>query len=308
MLKWKKTLEEKLQKVFQMRPLPSAASLSKPPKSKTVSFREPPPDDPFRYGASKPPPEGVSAQAGIVGEPGPNPALNVAPASPRGSASMDRDAVELESSSRPSKQAKVDQPDQVLSVRDQHEDEGLEFSFHDEEIDMLESYDNSIEDEGLDLQSSTFDSSEMDKLIFPFGAHEPNLCESELQVLDDIADRVEIQRLVDMQVLIPFSEASSSDVEPKHLSTRFVRTWREKVVNDKPIWLRRSRLVAHEYAWPSERTDLFSPASNALGGRLLQTLFLRMKVCRIHLGSCRHRRHSPHCPTERFHCGISFKC
>ena len=27
----------------------------------------------------------------------------------------------------------------------------------------------------------------------------------------------------------------------------------------------------------SERTDLFSPASNALGGRLLQTLFLRMR-------------------------------
>ena len=71
---------------------------------------------------------------------------------------------------------------------------------------MLESYDNSIEDEGLDLQSSTFDSSEMEKLIFPFSAHEPNLCESELQVLDDIADRVEIQRLVDMQVLVPFQK------------------------------------------------------------------------------------------------------
>ena len=257
--------------------IPSAASLVKPPKSRAVSFREPPPDDPFRYGASKPPPEGVAAQAGIVENPGPNPTLNVAPASPRGSASAERDAVELESSSRPSKQAKVDQPDQVMAVRDQHEDEELEFPFDDEEIDMLESYDNSIEDEGLDLQSNTFDSSEMEKLVFPFSANEPNLCESELQVLDDIADRVEIQRLVDMQVLVSFSEASSSDVGPKQLSARFVRTWREKVVNDKPIWLRRSRLVAREYAWLSERTDLFSPASNALGGRLLQTLFLRMR-------------------------------
>ena len=190
---------------------------------------------------------------------------------------MDRDAVGLETSSTPSKQAKVDQPDQVMAVRDQREDEELEFSFHDGEIDMLESHDNSIEDEGLDLQSSTFDSSEIDKLIFPFSAHEPNLCESELQVLDDIADRVEIQRLVDMQVLVPFSEASSSDVGPKQLSTRFVRTWREKVVNDKPVWLPRSRLVAREYAWLSERTDVFFPASNALGGRLLQTLFLRMR-------------------------------
>ena len=43
------------------------------------------------------------------------------------------------------------------------------------------------------------------------------------------------------------------------------------------MWLRRSRLVAREHAWLSERTDLFSLASNALGGCLLQTLFLRMR-------------------------------
>ncbi len=63
--------------------------------------------------------------------------------------------MELETSSRPSKQAKVDQPDQVVAVRDQHEDEELEFSFQDEEIDVLESYDNIIDDEDLDLQSSS---------------------------------------------------------------------------------------------------------------------------------------------------------
>ena len=49
----------------------------------------------------------------------------------------------------------------------------------------------------VSLQSSTFDSAEMEKLIFAFSAHELNLCESELQVFDDIADRVEIQRLVE---------------------------------------------------------------------------------------------------------------
>ena len=80
-----------------------AASLSKPSKSKTVSFRELLPDDPFRYGAWKPPLEGVAAQAETVKYPGANPALNVAPASPRGCASVDRDAVELEISNRPSK-------------------------------------------------------------------------------------------------------------------------------------------------------------------------------------------------------------
>lgn len=75
----------------------------------------------------------------------------------RGSASVERDAVELETSSRPSKQAKVGQPGQLMAVRDQHEDEELEFYFHDEEIYLLERYDNSIEDEDFDLQCGTFD-------------------------------------------------------------------------------------------------------------------------------------------------------
>ena len=113
--------------------------------------------------------------------------------------------------------------------------------------------------------------------LFAFTPHEPNLSEHELKVLDDIADRVEIQRPRDMKVLIPFGENSSSDAAPMNLSARFVRTWREKIIDNKAVWLRRSRLVAREYAWLSERTDLFSPASNALGGRLLQTLFLRMR-------------------------------
>lgn len=38
------------------------------------------------------------------------------------------------------------------------------------------------------------------------------------------------------------------------------------------------RLAPREYAWLSERTDLFSQASNALSGRLLQTLYLRMRL------------------------------
>ena len=79
-----KSREEVAEGVSNAPSIPSAASLSKPPKSRAVSFREPPPDDPVRYGASRPPPEGVAAQAGIVEFPGPNPALNVAPASPRG--------------------------------------------------------------------------------------------------------------------------------------------------------------------------------------------------------------------------------
>ncbi len=62
---------------------PSAVSVAKPVKSKVVSFAEPPPDDPFRYGVSKAPPRGIAAEAGIVAEPGPNPALAVGPCCPK---------------------------------------------------------------------------------------------------------------------------------------------------------------------------------------------------------------------------------
>ena len=179
--------------------------------------------------------------------------MNTAPPSPGGSASVQRDAVELETSSSPSKQAKVETPDQVMSVRDRREDEELELSFQENEIEILEGYDNDIDDEGYDRESGTCGNSDFDKLIFEFTPHEPNLTEQELKVLDDIADRVEIQRLCDMGVLLPASEASESSVARKNLSTRFVRTWREKMIDNKHCWLHRSRLVAREYAWLCEK-------------------------------------------------------
>ena len=65
----------------------------------------------------------------------------------------------------------------------------------------------------------------------------------------------------------------------KTLSTRFVRTWREKK-NDKgeAIWLRRSRLVAREYTWlQPDREALFSPAASSLACRILPVCFLAMR-------------------------------
>ena len=143
---------------------------------------------------------------------------------------MERDAVELETSSRPSKQDKVETSVQVTAVRDQHEDEEFEFSFQDDEVDMLEGYDNATDDEDYDLESGTCNNSEIDELIFEFTPNEPNLSEQELKVLDDVADRVEIQRLRDMQVLLLVSDASEPSVVPQNLSTRFVRTWRERIL------------------------------------------------------------------------------
>jgi hypothetical protein len=79
-----------------------------------------------------------------------------------------------------------------------------------------------------------------------------------------------------LQVLhSPDAVPSTSNV----LSTRFVRTWREKR-NSKgeTIWLRRSRFVAREFAWlEPERESLFSPASDSIIPRVLPTVFLERR-------------------------------
>ncbi|CAE7679056.1 RE2 [Symbiodinium sp. CCMP2592] len=106
---------------------------------------------------------------------------------------------------------------------------------------------------------------------------EPELSPEELEALDVIADGVEIARLEGMSVLLPETAVHSKEYEgqePTKLTTRMVRTWREKQIGDTPVWYRRSRYVAREYAWLSERHDLFSPASTALSNRLLPIHFL----------------------------------
>ena len=112
------------------------------------------------------------------------------------------------------------------------------------------------------------DDATMQQLMYPFSKHKPNLTVEELQRLDALADSVEIKRLAKMEVL---TDSSSMPSDSKILSTRFVRTWREKLDSaGQPFWLRRSRLVAREFAWmDAERESLFSPASNAIVSRLL---------------------------------------
>ena len=116
----------------------------------------------------------------------------------------------------------------------------------------------------------------LQELTFPFSVHEPCLTEDELLRLDTIADALELKRLHEMQVL---TDASDMPADSKILSTRFVRTWREKIgKTGEPIWLRRSRFVAREFAWmESERDSLFSPASSNIVARVLPAMFLDMK-------------------------------
>ena len=77
------------------------------------------------------------------------------------------------------------------------------------------------------------------QLIFPYSKFEPEVAEDELRRLDAIADSVEIKRLTGMQVL---TNAADMPHGARDLSTRFVRTWREKLDKDgQQVWLRRSR-------------------------------------------------------------------
>ena len=92
-----------------------------------------------------------------------------------------------------------------------------------------------------------------------------------------LADKVELQRLVTMGVI---TTAKEEHKEIKRvLTTKMVRDWRLKDCKDPSTgvlekkWLRRSRLVAREYA-TTKRDDVFSPASSSHLLRLLPVIYL----------------------------------
>ena len=197
-----------------------------------------------------------------------------------------------ESSDRAAKAPRLDAPDQqmmqishpfgslkqVLEV--EHEDEPNTTYFEDEEVDNLELYDDQLVDfdytKSLDFEPDQVDPSldEMiSKLCKPFSTQEPSVSSDELSQLDALADKVEILRLKGLGVLLPTSTLPPGGV--KKLTTRFVRTWRDKFIGDTRYWLRRSRYVAREFSWLSpDRQDLFSPASSSITNRLLPYCYL----------------------------------
>ena len=96
--------------------------------------------------------------------------------------------------------------------------------------------------------------------------------------IDELADAVEEQRLLSMGVLEKMEEEK---VGFKKLPTRFVRDWRVKPRPDLPNspkqFLRRSRLVAREYA-VDRRDDVHSPATGGQTLRLLPIIYLTKKM------------------------------
>ena len=168
---------------------------------------------------------------------------------------------------------------QINDNKYEHEDEAIEWTLSPEELDDLEEYDHLIEAERR--EEIDWENVEA-QLVFPRDTeHAPCLDESALAALDRLADEYELKRLTDMKVLLPPDSKEGPLVgreNPKQLSTKMVRTWREKTMPDpvtkvmRPVWLRRSRYVAREYNW------LNAPASSALMTKVLPSLYTYLQA------------------------------
>ena len=164
----------------------------------------------------------------------------------------------------------------------EHEDETTIIGVDDQSLDDLEEYDATL------LEDHSSDQALRADLCLPrHNDLEPEVDAETLNQLDDIADQVEIERLCGMSVLLPerAAEIEYPGQTATSLTTRMVRCWRAKELHGKPVWYRRSRYVAREFAWLSQRQDLFSPASTALCNRLLPSTMMIMQtlgaLCRL---------------------------
>jgi hypothetical protein len=182
-------------------------------------------------------------------------------------------ASDVDEANRPTKQARI------MAVFE-HEDDMHPLHFQDGDVDTLELYEYEMEEESCEGAATDVASDNvLKRLSVPHSTFEPELDPSTLLQLDLLADELEISRLKAMGVLIPAENYDVAGQTPKKLTTRMVRTWRDKHLGGEHVWLRRSRYVAREYAWLSpERQDLFSPASSVLTVRLLPCLFMKWKM------------------------------
>ena len=93
--------------------------------------------------------------------------------------------------------------------------------------------------------------------------------------VDKLADQVEISRLVEMK-----EKDFKGEIHGK-LTTKMVRDWRRKLYvcdgQSRERWMRRSRLVAREYAI-ERRGDCYSPATGAHTANLLPVLYLMQQA------------------------------
>ena len=108
----------------------------------------------------------------------------------------------------------------------EHEDQPVNVTLENEDIECLETYELTFDDDDFCDDSICTNEEALKQLTFPYTKHEPIVDEIELQRLDALANAVEIERLKAMSVL---TDSANMPADCKVLSTRFVRTWREKV-------------------------------------------------------------------------------
>ena len=113
-------------------------------------------------------------------------------------------------------------------------------------------------------------------LLRPWAEQEPVLSPDELASIDEAAKHHELVRLLGMSVL---EEVGDRLPDHRELTTKYVLTWRAKTLRgpedtERPVWLRRARLVAREYNWiDPHREGLFAPASSSNLVRVIPSLF-----------------------------------
>ena len=115
----------------------------------------------------------------------------------------------------------------------------------------------------------------------PFSEAQPEIHGEQLAAIDIEADKVEIDRLLQMGVITTADKYDGSLDTP--LSAKMVRTWRKKQREEKnkdgqavstTAWLRRSRLVGRDFNFLEYREDVYSPASSSAVVKLLPCMAL----------------------------------
>ncbi|CAE7593484.1 unnamed protein product [Symbiodinium sp. CCMP2456] len=89
------------------------------------------------------------------------------------------------------------------------------------------------------------------------GEKPPDVSAEELARLDLVSDRHEVERLLSMNAIRRPKDGEDLS-KYSRLSTKLVRDWRKR-----PMWVRRSRLVAREFkSWSPWSQELFAPSSS----------------------------------------------
>ena len=155
-----------------------------------------------------------------------------------------------------------------------HADEPVEMHFDEELSESLQAYEDELtellhEPDEVELTADGIPKC----LIRDLSDHEPVLDAEELAEVDRHACLYEVQRLTGLSVLC---EVPGPLPGHRTLSTKFVVTWRQKVVSGRECWLRRARLVAREFAFlDPHREGLFSPASSAIALKIIPSLYVQ---------------------------------